>query len=311
MVKEKQFLLPYNSLSHYLKKFGQSVWKIPLEGNFTCPNRDGTKGTGGCTFCSSDGSSSKFQTKLLIKEQIEYGIAHRSSRRNADKFIAYFQSYTNTYKPVHELKELYDIILGYPEIVCLSIGTRPDCLPNDVLRLLESYTKSIEVWVDLGVQSINDKTLKLVNRGHSSFDFFECLTLIKELAPSVKICVHLMAGLPSESLEETIKSVEAVAKPEIHGIKLHNLCVLKNTAIAKDYLSGELKALEMDEYIDFVIKALSILPPQMIIHRLMAEPSRASELLAPAWVLDKNKFLSELRKKMYERGIRQGCEFRS
>ncbi|MFN5539596.1 MAG: TIGR01212 family radical SAM protein [Candidatus Melainabacteria bacterium] len=303
--------IPYNSFNQYLRQqYKTIVWRIPLEGNFTCPNRDGNRAFGGCTFCTADGSSSKGQNpEDPIEIQLQKGIDKHQKRHKAKKFIAYLQSFTNTYAPAHLLKTVYDQAINHPDIIMLSIGTRPDCLPNDVIDLIESYCDKVEVWIDLGLQTIHNQTLEAINRGHTSEEFFDAIERIKTRAPRTKICAHMIAGLPGEDkdLSLSYQTGLALSKLPIDGIKIHNLCVLKDTKLAYEYAEGLIQPLEMQAYIDLVIDILSILPPEITVHRLMAEAATRDELIAPAWADDKDLFLDTLRKQMNERGISQGC----
>lgn len=304
--------LPYNSFNNYLKqRFGGVVWRVTLEGNFTCPNRDGNRAFGGCTFCTADGSSSRAQSpEDTIAEQLQKGIEKQRKRHRAKKFIAYLQSFTNTYGPLHYLKEVYDQSIAHPDVVMLSIGTRPDSLPNEVIKLIDSYNDKVEVWVDLGLQSVHDDTLQKINRGHNSEEFFDAVKRLKKLSPRTKICAHMIAGLPGEdddpNLEKSFETAKAILSAPIDGIKVHNLCILKGTKLASDYNAGFVKALEIDDYIDLVIRILAITPPEVTIHRLMAEAPTDDELIAPKWANDKDSFLVNLRAKMTERGVVQG-----
>lgn len=300
--------LPYNSFNSYLRqKYGSAVWRITLEGGFDCPNRDGLRAYGGCTFCTADGSSSRAQNpEDSIAEQLEKGIEKQKKRHKAKKFIAYLQSFTNTYGPLDYLKKIYDASINHNDIVMLSIGTRPDCLPKQTIELIESYNDKLEVWLDLGLQSVHNKTLQIINRGHSAEEFFEVINNLQKFAPRTKICAHMIAGLPNETLEESFETGLALSKLPIDGIKIHNLCILKNTKIAYDYEKQLLKALEINEYIDLVIKILSIMPPEITIHRLMAEAPTKDELIAPKWASDKDSFLNNLRQKMLNQNISQG-----
>lgn len=304
----------YNSFNNYLKqRFNAKVWRVTIEGGFDCPNRDGKRAYGGCTFCTADGSSSRAQSEEdPIKIQLDTGIEKQRKRHKATKFISYLQSFTNTYAPVHRLKHIYDQAIDHPDVVMLSIGTRPDCLENEVIDLIESYTDKLEVWVDLGLQTIHNKTLDAINRGHSSEEFFDALDRLKKRAPRTKVCAHMIAGLPGEDGDpELVRSFEtgkALAEATIDGIKIHNLCVLKGTKLAKDFEQGLIKPVEMDDYINLVIKVLKILPPEVTIHRLMGEAPSKDELVAPRWAINKNRFLAELNRKIEELGVVQGSD---
>ncbi|MDX1920454.1 MAG: TIGR01212 family radical SAM protein [Candidatus Caenarcaniphilales bacterium] len=308
--------LPYNSFNNYLKqRFQTTVWRVTIEGGFDCPNRDGKRAFGGCTFCTADGSSSRAQSEEdPIHIQLSTGIEKQRKRHKANKFISYLQSFTNTYATLHRLKQVYNAAIDHPDVVMLSIGTRPDCLEDDVIDLIESYNDKLEVWVDLGLQSIHNSTLDLINRGHSSEEFFDAVHRLKKRAPRTKICAHMIAGLPDEdndsNLTKSFETGKALAGLPIDGIKIHNLCILKGTKLAYDYEKGLIKPLEMDTYIDLVIKILAILPPEVTVHRLMGEAPGKDELVAPAWANNKDLFLDVLRRKMLQNNVYQGCSLR-
>ncbi len=286
------------SFNDYLKeKYNCRVWKIPIDAGFTCPNRDGTLSDKGCIFCSEDGSSSKlYKTKLSIKEQIIKGIEIKKKSRNAKKFIAYFQSFSNTYAPVQKLKQIYDEVLNFEEIIMMAIGTRPDCLNQENIELIASYSKNLEIWLDLGLQSANNSSLSFVNRGHSAEDFAKAVLLVKKLAPKVKICSHIIIGLAQEKEEDFLFTIDFLNKLPIDGIKIHNLYILKNTPLENLYKTGEINVLTMYEYIEILKKIFKVLRKDIIIHRLMAESSSQEELITPDWTLNKHFFLSELSK---------------
>lgn len=307
--------IPYNSFNKYLKRFGKSVWRIPLDVNFTCPNRDGARGYGGCTFCTADGSSAQLQNKFdSIADQLANGIMHKRRRYKAEKFIAYLQSFTNTYapdKPLSYLKNLYDEAINHEDIVMLAIGTRPDALNDEILELINSYTDKVEVWLDLGVQSIHEETLTKINRGHSAQEYIDWIYKIKDYNPDIKICSHMMAGFPWETLEDAYQTGLALSKLPIDGIKIHNLLILEETKLAIDYKRGLITdndLINQQDYMDLVIKILSILPPSITIHRLQAEAPRNEQLIAPKWSNNKDNFLQILRDQMNNQNIYQGSE---
>lgn len=303
--------LPYYSFNQYLKKrFQTTVWRVTIEGSFDCPNRDGKRAFGGCTFCTADGSSSRAQSEEdPIKVQLYTGIEKQRKRHRAKKFISYLQSFTNTYGSVNRLREVYDAAIDHPDVIMLSIGTRPDCLEDEIIDLIESYNDKLEVWVDLGLQSIHNSTLDTINRGHSAEEFFDAIARLKQRAPRTKICAHMIAGLPGEDTDPTFaksfETAKALASLPIDGIKIHNLCILKGTKLAYDYDKGLIKPIEMDEYIDLLIRILAILPPEVTVHRLMGEAPSKDELIAPKWANNKDLFLDKLRQKMLEMNIKQ------
>ncbi|MDJ0625491.1 MAG: TIGR01212 family radical SAM protein [Candidatus Caenarcaniphilales bacterium] len=306
--------LAYNSFNNYLKqRFNAKVWRVTIEGGFDCPNRDGKRAYGGCTFCTADGSSSRAQKEEdPIQTQLYTGIEKQRQRHKATKFISYLQSFTNTYAPTHRLKHIYDQAINHPDVVMLSIGTRPDCLDNEVIELIESYTEKLEVWVDLGLQSIHNETLESINRGHTSEEFFDAIKRLKERAPKTKICAHMIAGLPGEDNDpeftKSFATAKALAGLQIDGIKIHNLCVLKGTKIERDFHNGLISPVDMNDYIALLIRILRILPPEVTIHRLMGEAPSKDELIAPRWAINKNRFLVELNKRMLEDNVKQGAD---
>ncbi len=294
----------YYTLKDYLtKRFGGRVQRVTLEGGFTCPNIDGTKSVGGCTFCTDDGSSSGAQNGgMTIKQQLEDGIRKQAQRFKCDKFIAYFQSFTNTYADVDYLRTLYDQAIDHPQVVVLAIGTRPDCVPEEVIDLLEEYTaRGIEAWVDIGVQSSHNATLERINRAHSFEDFLDAAErLARRKNPLLRICTHVILGLPGETPEMMYQTAERLSASPIHDIKIHQLCVFKGTAMEIDYINGELPVFNtMEEYIPVVAEFLSRLRPDIAIQRVMGE-GKVGELVAPDWAdthkhpANKNLFLSKL-----------------
>ncbi len=307
----------YYSFNHYLKEtFGCPVWRVTLEAGFDCPNRDGKRAFGGCTFCTADGSSSRAQDPAdSLELQLQKGIAKQRRRFGAEKFIAYLQSFTSTYGSVEHLKSIYDRVTAHPDVVMLSLGTRPDCLEPDVLELIAEYSEKLEVWLDLGLQSADNQILEKINRAHTAEEFFESVDRAKRIAPKVKICAHLIAGLPGEDGDPELKasraSLLALAAAPIDGIKIHNLCVLAGTAIARDFARGEILPLELDHYLDFLRFAIAHLPPHIVIHRLMGEAPTVEELLAPSWAAKKDFFLSSLRQSLQEANIEQGCALKT
>lgn len=283
----------YQTYSQYLKdKFGEKVYKVTLNANLGCPNRDGTKSFGGCIFCDDDGSFSKAHDGLLpIREQLLIGIKNLETRFHAHKFIAYLQSYSNTYAPAEKLKTIYDDATNNERVVGLSIGTRPDCVDKEKIELIQSYTKDKEVWLEYGLQSIKDKTLELINRSHSAQDFIDAVKLTQNRG--IKISAHVILGLPNETKQDMFDTAKALADIGIDGVKLHALCVLKNSKLEKLYNAGELKILEENEYVDLACSFMELLPENVIIHRLAGNGYKKS-LLAPIWLGQKFKTLNKI-----------------
>jgi len=295
----------YYTFNNYLKEhFGERVYRIPLDAGFTCPNRDGTKVFGGCTFCDDRGSGAPtINAALSIKQQLENGIARTKQRFKAKKFLAYFQAFTNTYAPEGALKELYDIALEHPEVVGLCIGTRPDCLPDNILDLLAVYDKRTFLWLEVGLQTSKNATLQAINRGHTAEEFFDAIERINRR--NIKVATHLIFGLPEEDREVMINTVKQVAVIGLKGIKIHQLCVYKGTPMERDYREGRLAMLSEDTYINLVLEALTLIPKDMVIMRLVADGTEA-ELIAPAWSFEKERVMKRIDETLIAQDLWQG-----
>lgn len=298
----------YYDLNAYLREiFGCRVQKISLDAGLTCPNRDGSISTGGCIYCNSNGSGTgAFKQGLTITDQINKGKSFLRQRYKAKKFIAYFQSFSNTYGPYERLKALYEEAIAIDDIVGLSIGTRPDCIDETILSLLEHYAESKLVWLEYGLQSIHDQTLKLINRGHDAECFIKALELTK--GRGIKICAHVIIGLPYEDRADILETARAVANMEIDGIKIHLLYVVKGTRMENLYREGEYRCLEQEEYANLVCDFLELLPPDMVIQRLTGDP-HPDELVAPKWSLRKNETLLLIKRLLADRDSWQGKKF--
>lgn len=304
----------YYNLSTYLKKrFNTKVQRITIEANLDCPNRDGNKAFGGCTFCTADGSSAgAFLVTDPISKQLEQGVKLFSKRFGAKKFISYLQSFTNTYAPIDKLKKIYDEAISHPDVVVLAIGTRPDCLSEEVLDLIETYKEKVEVWLDVGIQTTHNKTLEFINRASTEEDFFDALERAKKR--DLMVCTHTIFGLPGETKEMYYETMKKLAASKIDAIKIHQLLVLEKTKVAKQYEEGLFKALELDEYIGIVCDFLEILPPHIVIHRLFAE-AKPGELIAPKWAeqddgrRNKQQILRMIESELIRRSTRQGNKF--
>ena len=291
--------MEYLSFNKYLKdKFGQKVYKISLDGGFTCPNRDGKLDTRGCIFCSKGGSGDFAQNRdLSITEQIESGKKIVEKKIKSGKYIAYFQAFTNTYAPVEILRAKYSEAINHPDIVALSIATRPDCLGDDVIELLDEMNKIKPVFVELGLQTIHSDSAKYIRRGYSLEVYNEAVKKLKNIG--VNIVVHIILGLPNESEEDMLESVKYVCQSQIDGIKLQLLHVIDGTDLAKDYEKGLFKTLEFDEYVELIAKCVAIIPKNIVIHRLTGDGAK-KDLIAPLWSADKKRVLNAINKALRE-----------
>ena len=297
---------PYNNLSEALQqRFGEKLYKLTLNIGCTCPNRDGTLGTRGCIFCSAGGSGEfAGDPRRTVTEQIEAGIRSLSKKRPATRYIAYFQAYTNTYAPVDHLKKAYTEALAHPKVAALAIATRPDCLPDEVLQLCAELNLIKPVWLELGLQTIHDDTAAWMRRGYELACFEDALSRLRGCG--LEAIVHVILGLPSETRQKMLDTVQYLARQDIQGIKLHLLHILSGTDLAAQYQQSPFPVLTMDEYVDLVIDCIALLPPHIVIHRLTGDgPKRL--LLAPLWSADKRRVLNTLTRRFRERSITQGC----
>ncbi len=310
MSLNKVNLKRYNQYSRHLQDiFNCKVYKITLDAGFSCPNRDGTISDRGCVFCDTGGSFSQAHSSSLpIEEQLQEGIIQLKKRFKAEKFISYFQAYTNTYAPVEKLKDLYDRGVSHPDVVGLSIGTRPDCVDEEKLDLIASYKDDYLVWVEYGLQSIHNKTLEAINRGHSFEDFIKAVEMTKKRG--INICAHVIIGLPGESREDILETAKKLAEIGVDGVKIHLLCVLKNTELENQYNKGLINLLSMKEYLETVCDFLELLPPTVSIHRLTGNGLKRL-LVAPKWLDEKFKVLNMIDRELERRDSRQGGFYNS
>ena len=287
--------MKYYSLNNYLRdRFGDKVYKISLNAGFTCPNRDGKIDTRGCIFCSKGGSGDFAESALLsIDEQIELGKKKVESKIKSGKYIAYFQAFTNTYAPVESLREKFMQAIVRDEIVALSIATRPDCLGDDVITLLDELNRIKPIFVELGLQTIHERTAEYIRRGYTLDTYDDAVKRLKAIG--VNVVVHIILGLPNESKDDMLESVKYVCESGIDGIKLQLLHILKGTDIADEYFSGKVKMLELDEYIDIVASCVDIIPENIVIHRLTGDGAK-KDLIAPLWSADKKNVLNKINK---------------
>lgn len=298
----------YYSLNYYLKTtYGEKVYRLSLDGGMTCPNRDGTLSSSGCAFCSAGGSGDFAASRQLsITEQLSQARLRIQRKTDCHKFIAYFQAYTNTYAPIEHLRKIYTEAIADPEVVALSIGTRSDCLGEEVLSLLVELNAIKPVWVELGLQTIHEKTLLAMNTHTTLQQFESALHALQK--HNIPVIAHLILGLPGESRENMMESVHFLAHSGVNGIKLQLLHVLKHTALAKQYVKAPFPVFDLEEYCDFVVDCLEQLPPDMVIHRITGDGPRAL-LIAPLWSTDKKRVLNTIHKRMEERNTWQGKFF--
>ena len=303
---------PYHTLSYSLKKqFKTRVYKLSLDGGMTCPNRDGTLGTGGCIFCSKGGSgdfAESCRSYPDIAGQIEAARKRIERKAPSGPYIAYFQSFTNTYAPLPYLSDLFSRTLDHPQIAALSIGTRPDCLEDEKIRLLAELNRKKPVWVELGLQTIHPNTAALIRRGYPLSCFADTAARLKEAG--LTVIVHLILGLPGESREQMLSSVDYTAHflPALDGIKLQLLHVLKGTDLAAMYEKDPFPLFSMEEYADFIVTCIEHLPPSMTVHRITGDGPR-SLLIAPEWSLHKRQVLNTIDRRFRERNTFQGAKF--
>ena len=296
---------PYHSLDYMLReRFGEKVYKVTLNGGMSCPNRDGKLGTRGCIFCSAGGSGDfAADSSLSITEQIDRQISILSAKRPIHKYIAYFQAFTNTYAPVEYLEKIFTEALAHPGIAALSIGTRPDCLGKDVVTLLSRLNRQKPVWVELGLQTIHEKTAAYIRRGYPLSCFEDAVRRLRK--EDLEVIVHTILGLPGESTQDILNTMEYLNHQDIQGIKLQLLHVLRGTDLASDYEKGLFCTYERDEYISLVISCLEHLRPDIVIHRITGDGPK-DLLIAPLWASRKREVLNLLHHQMKENHNYQG-----
>lgn len=310
MSQEPKVEQRYYRFSQYLnKRFGYRVHKISIDAGFSCPNRDGTTSKDGCIYCDNKGFS--YNTRkppLPIEIQIKEGVEAAKKRFKAEKFIVYFQAYTNTYAPLNILKERYNKVKEFDDIVGISIGTRPDCINDEILDLIESFSNEYEVWIEYGLQSIHDKTLEFINRGHNYSDFLKAFRLTKR-KPNIKICAHVIIGLPNEMIEDILETAKDLGNLKIDGVKIHPLHVIRGTRLESLFNEGKYKPLSLEEYADFTCGFLEYLWPETMIQRITADCPK-EYLAAPLWILDKHKVTRKIENKLESEKKYQGRLFK-
>ena len=296
----------YKHLNKYLKeKFGERTLKICIDGGFTCPNRDGTISTNGCIFCSEKGSGELIKYDKNISNQV-YNYLHSYKSKRANKFIVYFQNFTNTYDTIQNLESKYNSALVDNRIVGLEVATRPDCINEDIVKLLKSYTKKYYVCVELGLQTSNDNTGKIINRGYSSRKFSEALSLLNTYG--IDVVVHIMIGLPNETIDDLKNTVIFLNKHNIQGIKIHSTYIAKNTLLADMYYAGNYTPISLDYYLECLSYVITHISPDVIIHRISGDCPK-NLLVAPEWNLHKKWVLNGFDKLLREKDLWQGKYF--
>ena len=298
-------LYRYNYINEYLKeKFGERTLKICIDGGFSCPNRDGLKSTSGCIFCSQKGSGEHLKN-LSIKDQVkEYFKSYKADRAN--KFIVYFQNYTNTYDSIDNLKSKYDAALIDDRIVGLEVATRPDCITEDICKLLATYKNNYYVSVELGLQTSNENTGILINRCYTNDDFITACDLLKKY--DIPIVAHIMIGLPNETLEDIKNTVKFINNAPIHGVKIHSTYIVKNTVLCNMYENSNYTPLTLDEYLNYLEYVITHLRNDIIIHRLSGDAPK-NILVAPEWNLHKKWILNGINKRLKENNLYQGIYY--
>ena len=273
------------------------MYKLSLDAGFTCPNRDGTCGTGGCIFCSSFGSGEFAESGNNITEQLEKAKSRVESKNKSGKYIAYFQSFTNTYAPIEKLKKIYYQAIKPDYIVGLSIGTRPDCLPNDVIELLKEINLIKPVSVELGLQTTSEKSSEYIRRGYENAVYFDAVKRLKSAA--IEVVTHIIIGLPNETADDMVKTTQDAVAAGTDGVKFHLLHVLKNTDLERDYLIGKFECLTLEQYAEILKQCISVLPPDVVVHRITGDGAKR-DLIAPMWSSDKKMVLNYLNKYLKE-----------
>lgn len=299
---------PYYSFNNFLRElFGEKVYRVAIDGGFTCPNVDGTVTTGGCVYCDNRSfSPNRRIARPSIINQVERGIRFLSKRYNCAKFLAYFQAATNTHGRLERLERLYKEALNHPQIVGLAIGTRPDSLPTPVLNLLEGIAKEKFVCLEVGLQSAHNKSLEWMNRGHDVECFVDAIHRCQNRG--FNICTHVILGLPGETREDMMETARLISSLPIDGVKIHNLHVVKDTPLEKMFLDGQVRMLEKEEYISLLCDFLELLPETMSIHRVTGDAPNEF-LVAPSWCSQKTQILKDIKAEFHKRGTKQGDRF--
>ena len=290
----------YKNFSSYLKeRYGGKIKKICIDGGFTCPNRDGRCGIGGCSFCGERGAGEHIDPTLSIGEQVREGL----SRQTADGFIAYFQNFTNTYAPTEELRRRYDAALIDGRIVALAIGTRPDCINEEIADLIAEYKGRLDVWVELGLQTACDRTAERINRGYPTEVFERAVRILHDRG--IPVVAHVMIGLPGEGEDELSETIALINRLPISGIKIHSLYVMEGTRLSAEYRRGEFSPITLEQYVSRAARVVASISPDLIVHRLTGDCPKGM-LVAPEWNSDKNAIISAIVSRLASEGLRQG-----
>ncbi len=295
----------YHTWNYHLREtFGHKVFKVALDGGFDCPNRDGKVAYGGCTFCSAAGSGdfAGSRTDHLVKQFNDIRTKMHEKWKDG-KYLGYFQAFSNTYAPVEELREKYEVILQQPDVVGLSIATRPDCLPDDVVEYLAELNERTYLWVELGLQTVHESTANLINRAHDYDCYKEGVAKLRK--HGIRVCAHIINGLPQETPEMMLETAKEVAKLDIQGIKIHLLHLLKGTPMVKQYEKGLLQFLSFEEYVNLVCDQLEILPPEIVVHRITGD-GPPDLMIGPMWSLRKWEVLNAIDAELKRRNSWQG-----
>ena len=297
----------YHTLNYFLRnKFGDKVFKISLDAGFTCPNRDGRISTGGCVFCSPRGSGDFTGTSSNLVQQFEEVKEMMSKKWKDGKYIAYFQAYTNTYAEIEVLREKYYSVLNLEGVVGIAIATRPDCLSGEVLDLLEEISREKYIWVELGLQTIHQNTAEIINRGYQLDSYIKAVKELKRR--NIDVVTHVILGLPGESREEMLETVEFVANTGTQGIKLHLLHLVKDTKLVHIYEKGQLRIMDMEEYVELVVSCIERIPEEMVIHRITGDGPRET-LVEPKWSLKKWEVINSIEHRMMDHDTWQGNKY--
>lgn len=298
----------YTTWNEYLRtNFGEKIFKVPIDAGFDCPNRDGTVAHGGCTFCTVSGSGDMIlEPDAPIAEQFKIEVEQFHKKwPGVKKYIVYFQNFTNTHAPVEVLRERFEAAVSQPDVVGISIGTRPDCLPPDVIDYLAELNNRMEVWIDLGLQTTFEETSNLINRAHDYATYIDAVRRLR--VHGIKVCTHLINGLPGETKEMMLENVRRmVLDSDIQGVKLHLLHLMKNTRLQRDYHDGKLQLMAKEDYVNVICDQLELIPKEIVIHRLTGDAPRDS-LIGPMWSLKKWEVLNSIDAEMERRGSVQGC----